>query len=92
MSDNEVLREQQRTTHAVRAIAVFILILFPASFISTLLLAWGFMTRAACGGYCSSYEPSGGPQFFFGGLLLLAGIVTAIVRGWAELVQSDPSR
>lgn len=88
VDEKALLAEQQRTTHAVRAIAFFILILLPSQFVGVALVYWGIATRAACGSYCASYEPDGSPQLIFGGLIMLSGIAFAIGKGWSELVAS----
>lgn len=88
VQEDALLAEQRRTTHAVRAIAFFVLILLPTQFVGVALIYWGLATQAACGNYCSSYEPDGVPQLVLGGVVMLGGIVVAIVQGWSELVAS----
>lgn len=69
---------QDRTTHAVRAIAFFILILFPATFLGALLFYWGLAIQ------------DGEALVFVGGITSLVGTIWAIAAGWTELSRSTP--
>lgn len=86
---SELLGEQRRTTHAVRAIAFFILILFPTQLLGGVLIYWGVQTRAACGRLgCYSWEPDGSWQMLLGAVIILGGVIGSIVVGWSQLSQS----
>lgn len=69
---------QDRTTHAVRAIAFFILILFPTTFLGAVLVYWGL----------ASWD--GEVLVFLGGITSLVGTIWAIAAGWTELSRSTP--
>ena len=75
-----------RTTHAVRALAIFIIFSVTSSCLGFGLIGVSVSTSAQCyEGSCSS------PTFFYAGWLVIAvGLVSALIVSLRELAESRP--
>lgn len=72
---------QLKTLHAVRSIAIFILIMVTASVISVVLYGIGIV---------SGQDGSGGEGFLvFGVLVALVGLIAALSAAWSEYSKSS---
>jgi hypothetical protein len=82
-SESEVLKEARRTTHAVRAIARFVLLIVTYQVFATIAIAFGVGVTSASGGE--------GAIFFIaiGVVISIAGLLHALTAGYDELGLSD---
>jgi hypothetical protein len=92
-SDNSgsasIVAAQNRTTHAIRSLAVFILVSISTAVIGYLIIAASAGSALGCGlGNSSCYENSGG-AIFFGFAFIAVGFIVALVLGIRELRLSN---
>lgn len=84
-SVDPLLLEQRRTTHAIRSIAIFILIQVTASVISAIFFAIGFAMDMG-----AQYGDGGGVGMYaFGGIIALGGLVASLNAAWSEYSKSS---
>lgn len=81
MSDDPLVRAQDRTTHAVRAIARFLLILVTYELIAAVIIGISLGITITGG--------SGEFLIFVGGATALGGLFHATSAGWSELDKSQ---
>lgn len=81
--EDELLKEAQRTTHAVRAIARFLLLVVTYEVFAAILIGLGFAVG-------DEGNVDAGIGFLLFGLLIAAvGLIHALVAGHSELGKSD---
>lgn len=80
ITENELLKEARRTTHAVRAIARFVVLIVAYQLVAGLLIGLGVT---------SSGSDMGGVSVVIGLLLVVIGLIHSLVAAWGELEMSD---
>jgi hypothetical protein len=80
-ASREVRDIPTRTLHAVRSIAIFILIMVTSSFISIFLYAIALVR--------SEYGNDGEGFLVFSGLIALIGLIAALIAAWSEYSKSS---
>jgi hypothetical protein len=84
-----VVAAQDRTTHAIRSLAVFILVSISTAVIGYIIIAASAGSALGCGlGNSSCYENSGG-AIFFGFAFIAVGFIVALILGIRELRLSN---
>lgn len=84
---SQLVRAQNRTTHAVRALAYFFFIQFQTALAGSTMIGWAIGTP-------SNYDMLGGLRswpsfvFIFGVLTILGGMLLSLIMGYRELDQS----
>ncbi len=79
---------QDRTTHAVRSLAVFLFATVCSSLIGYALIAFG--TGLAIGCNVSNFDCGSGATIGIGTLVIVGGFIFAIVAGLSEFNKSKP--
>jgi hypothetical protein len=85
----DLVRAQDRTTHAVRAFVRFLFIQLSA--ITIAVFFWNIGAQLSNNYECTSYRNCGSSEFFFvaAGITWLAGLIWSSIAGWDELHKSD---
>lgn len=81
--EEELLKESRRTTHAVRAIARFILLIVTYQVVATILIGLGVGLSAPLG------DEAGFGWVLIGVVVSIAGLVHALMAGHNELALSN---
>ena len=85
----DLVRAQDRTTHAVRAFVRFLFIQLSAATIAVLF--WNISVQLSNNYECTRYGNCGSSEFFLvaAGITWLAGLIWSSIAGWDELHKSD---
>ena len=85
----DLVRAQNRTTHAVRAFVRFLFIQLSA--VTIAVFFWNIGAQLSNNYECTSYRNCGSSEFFFvaAGITWLAGLIWSSIAGWDELHKSD---
>jgi hypothetical protein len=83
-TQSELLLEAQRTTHAVRAIARFVILQVTYTVVGALLIGLGTMSLAAPGATGLTVI-----LIIGGGGVIIAGLIHSLQSGWDELNKSN---
>jgi hypothetical protein len=84
-----VVAAQDRTTHAVRSLAVFILVAISSALIGYVIIAASAGSALGCGMGISSCNANSGGAIFFGFAFIAVGFIVALILGIRELRLSN---
>ena len=90
LSTRTIVAAQDRTTHAIRSLAVFVLISISTSLIGYLIIAISAGSVLGCSSGDSSCYASSGGAIYLGIFVIGGGFITALVLGIRELSLSKP--
>ena len=90
LSTTTIVAAQDKTTHAIRSLAVFILVSISTSLIGYLVIAISAGSVLGCSSGDSSCYSSSGGAIYFGLSVIGIGFITALVLGMRELRLSKP--
>jgi len=85
-----IVAAQDRTTHAIRSLAIFVLVSISTALIGYIIIAINAGSALGCGlENLNCYSNSGG-GIVFGFVVIAVGFVLALVLGFRELTLSKP--
>ena len=90
LSTTTIVAAQDRTTHAIRSLAVFVLVSISTSLIGYLIIAISAGSVLGCSSGDSSCYASSGGAIYLGIFVIGGGFITALVLGIRELSLSKP--
>jgi hypothetical protein len=86
---SEILRAQNRTTHAVRSLPVFLFAWLPFSFITGAMILLGYWIYVSF--ISSAAQVFGGVLIVLGAIFMIWGFFAALKAGNDELNKSNPN-
>lgn len=90
LSTTTLVAAQDKTTHAIRSLSVFVLVSISTSLIGYLIIAASAGSVFGCSAGDSDCYSRSGFAIFFGVSVIALGFLTALVLGIRELILSKP--